>query len=88
MEFSGNFGSLVDISGNFILVGFNGILRSVESSGFFIYRVDINGISRLVESGGFFVYRVGISGILMSVEFSKISSLVANGSGFLGAIVG
>jgi len=53
----------VDISGSFILVGFGGILRSVESSGFFICGVDISGILRSVESGGFFIYRVDIGGI-------------------------
>ena len=69
MGFSGIFGSLVDINGNFMLVGFGGILRLVESGGFFVYGVGISGIlmsvdfggsSGLVESSGFFICGVGI----------------------------
>ena len=76
--FSGIFGSLVDISGNFMLVGFGGILGLVESSGFFVYGVGIGRIlmsvdfgrsSGLVESSGFFVCGVGIRGIFILVGF-------------------
>jgi len=54
MEFSRVFGSLVDVGGILILVGFSGIPRLVESSGFLRYRVDSCGNFRLVDSSGFF----------------------------------
>ena len=54
MGFSRNSGSLVDISGIFILVEFGRILRLVESSRFLRYRVDISRNLRLVDLGGFF----------------------------------
>ena len=45
--------SLMDASGYFISVEFGGIVRSVESSGFLRYRVDISGNLRL---SGFFKF--------------------------------
>jgi len=64
MEFSRVFRSLVDIgrilrrrvgiSRNLILVGFSGIPRLVESSGFFRYRVDSYRNFRLVNPSRFF----------------------------------
>ena len=71
----------MDISGNFILMGFNRILKLVKSNKIFIYREYINRIFKLIESSKFFIYRVDISGILISVEFSKIPSLVGSTSG-------
>jgi len=70
MGFSGIFGSLVDINKNFILVGFGGILRLVESGKFFVYGVGISGIlilvdfsgnSRLVEFSGIFIFWFGVA---------------------------
>jgi len=48
------FRSLVDISGNLILIEFSGIFGLVELGGLLRYRVDISGNFRLVNSGGFF----------------------------------
>ena len=39
--------SLIDVGGYLILVKFGGIVRSVKSSGFLRYRVDISGNLRL-----------------------------------------
>ncbi len=70
MGFSGIFGYLVDINKNFILVGFGGILRLVESGKFFVYGVGISGIlilvdfsgnSRLVEFSGIFIFWFGVA---------------------------
>ena len=44
----------MDISGNFILVGFSRISKLVESGGFFIYKVGISGNFRLVDPSRFF----------------------------------
>ena len=59
MGFSGISKSLMDISGNLILVEFNGIPRLVELGRFFGY-IDISGIFRLVGLSGFsrFYFRV------------------------------
>jgi len=48
------FGSLVDVSGNLMLVEFSGIFGLVELGEFLKYKVDISGNFRLVDSGGFF----------------------------------
>ena len=53
MGFSGISRSLVDISGNFILVEFSKILRLVESSGFLRRGVDISRNLRLVDLSRF-----------------------------------
>ena len=53
MEFSEFFKSLMDISGNLILVKFGGISRLVESSRFLRQRVDISGNLRLINLGRF-----------------------------------
>ena len=45
--------SLTDASGYLILVEFSGIIRSVESSGFLKYRVDISGNLRLIDLNKF-----------------------------------
>ena len=47
MDVGGYSGSLADVGGYLILVEFGGIVRSVESSGFLKYRVDIGGNLRL-----------------------------------------
>jgi len=47
-------GFLIGISGNLILVEFGGILRLVELSGFFKYKMNISGNFRLVDLSGFF----------------------------------
>ena len=52
MDFSGIFRSLVDISGNLILVEFSRIPRLVESGGFLGY-VYVSGNFRLVGPSGF-----------------------------------
>jgi len=53
MGFSRNSKSLVDISGIFILVEFDKILRLVKSSRFLRYRVDISRNLRLIDLGRF-----------------------------------
>ena len=79
MGFGGNFGSLMDISRNLMLVGFGGIPGLVESSRIFLYGVDIGGIlmsvefgriSRLVEPGGFLRCGVNIGGNFRLVDLS------------------
>jgi len=42
--------SLINISGNLMSIEFNEILKLIEFSGFFIYKVDINRNSRLAGS--------------------------------------
>ena len=70
MGFNRYFGSLTDINRYFkflvdiyrylILIKFSGIIRSVESSKFLKYKVDINGNLRLMDLSGFpkFQFRV------------------------------
>jgi hypothetical protein len=60
MEFSRNFRSLIDISGNFISMEFSGIPKLVESSKFLKHRVDIGRNLRLIDFSGFlrFQFRV------------------------------
>ena len=60
MEFSRNFRSLMDISGNLTLVKLSRIPRLVESSKFLRYRVDISRNLRLMDFSGFlkFQFRV------------------------------
>ena len=53
MEFSRFFKSLMDISGNFILVEFGKISRLIESSGFLRQGVDISKNLRLINLSGF-----------------------------------
>ena len=53
MGFSKNSRFLIDISGIFILVEFNKILRLVESGGFLRRRVNISRNLRLVDLSGF-----------------------------------
>ena len=48
------FKSLVDVSGNYISVEFNKILRLVELGRLLRYIIDVNRNFRLVDSGGFF----------------------------------
>ena len=60
MEFNRNFKSLIDVSGNFILMKFGGISRLVKSSKFLRYRVDISRNLRLMDFSRFpkFQFRV------------------------------
>ena len=53
MEFSGNFRSLIDVSGNFILIKFSGIPKLVEFSRFLRHRVDVSGNFKLINFSGF-----------------------------------
>ena len=43
----------MDVSGNFILIEFNGILRLVKSNKFLRRRVDISRNLRLMDPSGF-----------------------------------
>ena len=56
VDISGYFRSLTDISRYFVLVKFSGIIRLVESSGFFKYKVDISKNLRLMDLRGFFKF--------------------------------
>ena len=60
MEFSKNFRSLIDISGNFLLMEFGGISRLVKFNKFLRRRVDISGNLRLMDFSRFprFQFRV------------------------------
>ena len=60
MEFSRNFKSLMDISGNFTLIKFGGIPRLVEFSRFLERRVDISGNLRLMDFSGFPKFQFGV----------------------------
>ena len=71
MGFSGIFRSLVDISGNLMLVEFSKIPRLVESSKFLRRGVHISGIFRLVELSGFLRYRVNSYRNFRLVDLSK-----------------
>ena len=53
VDIYGYFRSLVDVVRYLILVKFSGIIRSVESSRFLRYRVDISGNLRLINLSGF-----------------------------------
>ena len=55
IKFSGISESLVDISGNFILVEFGRILRLIKLGRFLRY-VDISGNFKLVNPSGFFKF--------------------------------
>ena len=60
MEFSKNFRSLMDISGNFILMEFGRIPRLVKFNKFLRRRVDISRNLKLINFSGFlkFQFRV------------------------------
>ena len=47
MDVGGYSKSLADVGGYLVLVEFSGIVKSVKSSGFLRYRVDISGNLRL-----------------------------------------
>ena len=49
MDVGGYFRSLADVGGYLILVKFSGIVRSIKSSRFLRYRVDISKNLRLSE---------------------------------------
>ena len=53
MKFSKFFRSLIDVSGNFILVEFSKISKLVEFSRFLRQKVDIGGNLRLINPSGF-----------------------------------
>ena len=53
VDISKNFKSLMDISGNFILIEFSGISRLVKSSKFLKYKVDISKNLKLIDFSGF-----------------------------------
>ena len=55
---------------------FSGIIRSVESSRFFRYRVDISGNLRLMDLSGFFKFQfrvrvVSYRAFLLAIEGGK-----------------
>ena len=60
MEFSGNFKSLMDINGNFMLIEFGGIPELVKSNKFLRHGVDISENLRLIDFSKFlrFQFRV------------------------------
>ena len=60
MEFNRKFKSLMDISGNFMLMEFGGIPRLVKSGRFLKYRVDINRNLRLMDFSGFPRFQFGV----------------------------
>ena len=60
MGFSGVPKSLINISGNLILVEFSGIPKLVKSGGFFGYRVDISGNLRLMDLSRFPRFQFGV----------------------------
>ena len=53
MEFSGNFKSLIDISGNLTSVKFSKILKLVEFGGFLRHKVNNSKILRLMDFSKF-----------------------------------
>ena len=57
MEFSRNFRSLIDVSGNFTLMEFGGIPRLVKSSKFLRHRVDISKNLRLINFSRFLKFQ-------------------------------
>ena len=57
MEFSRNFKSLIDVSGNFILMEFGGISMLVKFSKFLKHRVDISRNLRLIDFSRFFRFQ-------------------------------
>ena len=56
----GYFRSLADVVRYLILVEFSGIIRSVESSGFLRYKMDISRNLRLMDLSRFFKFRFGV----------------------------
>ena len=60
MEFSGNFKSLIDISGNFMLIEFGGIPKLIKSSRFLRRRVDIGRNLRLIDFSRFSKFQFGV----------------------------
>jgi hypothetical protein len=60
MEFSRNFRSLIDVSGNFTSMEFGGIFRLVKFSKFLRRRVDINRNLRLIDFSGFLRFQFGV----------------------------
>ena len=50
----------MDVIGYLILVEFSGIIRSVKSSKFLRYRVDISGNLKLMDLSGFLKFQFGV----------------------------
>ena len=70
------FGSLADVVRYFILVKFSGIIRSVESSEFLKYKVDINRNLRLIDLSGFSKFQFRVKAVhyrafLLAIRGSK-----------------
>ena len=63
MEFSGNFRSLMDVSGNFTLIGFGGIPRLIKSNRFLRHRVDISGNLRLIDFSRFLKFQFKVRAV-------------------------
>ena len=75
MEFNRNFKSLIDVSGNFILIEFGGIPRLVKSSKFLRYKVDINRNLRLMDFSKFPRFQFGVR-----IVYYKTFLLIIRGS--------
>ena len=50
----------MDVSGNFLLMEFSGILKLVEFGGFLRHRVDISGNLRLIDFSEFPIFQFGV----------------------------
>ena len=75
MDINGYFRFLADVYGYLISVEFSGIIRSVESSKFLRYRVDINRNLRLMDFSGFFKFQFRVKAV-----FYKAFLLTTGGS--------